>query len=82
MQINIGAIASAMQIQYPDQPISNHNVVRPVKPIVMVDQKVIWSSRLEENQYLDTVRDFKDQWTVNEAIDLEFQNDQQNVKTV
>ena len=70
-----------MQIQYPDQPMSNHNVVRPVRPMIMLDQKTIWSSRLDESQYLDTVRDFKDKWTVNEPIDLEFQNEQQHVKS-
>ena len=62
-----------MQIQYPDQPISNHNLVRPIKPVAMLEQEVIWSSRLDPSQHLDTIRDFKDKWIVDEPVNLQLE---------
>lgn len=60
-----------MEIQHPDEPISNRNMVRPIKPATVLEQEMIWSSRMDPEDHLDTIRNFKDKWTFEEPVNLE-----------
>lgn len=52
------------QLQYPDQPISTHNVVRPVKDKKIVNQEVIWHSNQSMDDAMASVKAFKLQWAL------------------
>lgn len=52
------------QIQYPDHPISTHNVVKPVKNKKLVDQEVIWHSNQSMDQAMKSVKAFKEKWAL------------------
>ncbi|GAA6135627.1 hypothetical protein NBRC116188_24170 [Oceaniserpentilla sp. 4NH20-0058] len=53
------------QIQYPDHPISTHNVVKPVKNKKLVDNEVIWHSNQSIDQAMEGVKAFKEKWALN-----------------
>ncbi len=55
------------QIQHPDQPISTHNVVRPIKNKVLVDKDVIWESNQSINDAMKSVKAFKVQWALEDT---------------
>ncbi|MFY0701739.1 MAG: hypothetical protein JXR04_13045 [Bermanella sp.] len=52
------------QLQYPDKPISPHNVVRPVKDKKILGQKVIWHSNQSMNDAMAYVKEFKLEWAL------------------
>jgi len=52
------------QIQYPDHPISTHNVVKPVRNKKLVSQEVVWDSNLPIDRSMKNVRAFKEKWTI------------------
>jgi len=54
------------QIQYPDHPISTHNVVKPVKNKRLVQQEVVWDSNKTVDQAMKSVKAFKEKWAIHD----------------
>ena len=52
------------QIQYPDHPISAHNVVKTVKNKKLVDQQIIWESNQTMDDAMKKVKAFKEKWAL------------------
>lgn len=52
------------QIQYPDHPISAHNVVKPVKNQKLVSQQIVWSSNQRIDEAMKSVKTFKEKWVI------------------
>jgi hypothetical protein len=52
------------QIQYPDHPISTHNVVNVVKNKKIVELEVIWDSGQSINDAMKSVKEFKARWAL------------------
>ncbi|MGR6872677.1 hypothetical protein ACU6U9_10305 [Pseudomonas sp. HK3] len=52
------------QIQYPDKPISTHNMVREVKDKKLIEHVVIWNSNQSTNNALKSVKEFKAAWAL------------------
>jgi len=53
------------QLQYPDQPISTQNVVKPVKNKKLVEQQVVWHSNQSMDESMEVVKLFKEKWELN-----------------
>jgi hypothetical protein len=53
-----------IEIQYPNQPISSKNVLRPMKRKILLHQHTVYSSDVATEQHLDMVQEFKKQWHV------------------
>jgi hypothetical protein len=51
-----------IEIQYPDQPISSKNVLRPMKRKILLHQHTVFSSDLATEKHLETVQKFKKLW--------------------
>ncbi|WP_283787839.1 hypothetical protein QNI23_013940 [Bermanella sp. WJH001] len=54
------------QIQYPDKPISTHNVVKTIRNKKLIEQAVIWDSSHSLNDAMKNVKAFKASWAVND----------------
>lgn len=52
------------QIQYPDKPISTHNVVKVIKNRKLVELEVIWDSGQSINDAMKSVKEFKARWAL------------------
>jgi len=55
------------ELQYPDQPISPKNVIRPVKVQTLLQDHVIWHSRLPQKEQLEVIETFKSCWHIETA---------------
>lgn len=52
------------QIQYPDKPISTHNVVKTIRNKKLIEQDVIWDSSQALNDAMKKVKAFKAHWAI------------------
>lgn len=55
------------QLQYPDKPISTHNVVKPIKDKKLVDEEIIWNSNISMNDAMEQVKIFKAKWALDDS---------------
>jgi len=50
------------ELQYPDQPISPKNLVRPIHIQNLLQEHVIWHSKLPQKEYMSVLDKFKECW--------------------